>query len=159
MKYEVFDYIKLLEISLKYINDYELKYNSEMENITYKRELEYHIFTFTQIVYAIQERLKYDFHETWSRTKDLFEKDINEPKSELGVVVKIANKFKHEDSLDLIQYYYDLKLFPDGIVRPTKVSKVIKSKYNLHHRDKTLNQIFSNAYNTIKEYCEELKDD
>jgi hypothetical protein len=156
-RYSVNDFMVLLKLSLAQIKYYHNKYNKKPGNHKYKNKLDYHIFSFTQIAFAVHERVKLDYFESWeTKGKPFFEKDIKPKKTEIGIIIDIANKYKHKDSLDLTQHWSDIKPYSDGIYRPTKVEKIIKIKHNLNHRDKSLIEIFRNAHNQLDAYVKQL---
>lgn len=117
-KYHSAEMIEMLELALKNIKYYHQQYEKKMfpplkDCKIVNKKLDYHIFSFSQILFAIRDCLIKEHPVKETRINDFFERGRQRTISttSAGKVAKIANDWKHDGGLDLRQHFYDLKIF------------------------------------------------
>jgi hypothetical protein len=136
--------MELLEYSLKSMKDCLKEYNLSLKNDSgcneLKLQLRYHMFSFTQLVYSLKERLRYDYKEKASDIHAFFEMEEKQrPRTAVGLVIKLANSWKHEESVDIRQNFSDFEetdkrkgsygeLFPKEVIE--QISKIVGHSIN-----------------------------
>ncbi len=101
MKAEANSYLFFLEISLAYLEEYITTRKNELKNKLVKEKINYHLFCYAQIVYALKERLCNEYPTEKKKIEDFFEnKNII---TAVSTVKKLANLWKHEESMQIRQ--------------------------------------------------------
>jgi hypothetical protein len=126
MNTQINEYLYLLEISLEHIKKTEKEFNEKQDkddfNYLYFNHY-YHIFSFTQIFYSLQERLFWKKYNTINKKKlkaikpNIIENFFNGKRN-------ISNQLKHCLGNDLIHHIQisvkiDPKLFEEECLHPT----------------------------------------
>ena len=108
-KYDINRYLHLLNLSYEYLKYCNRRYNQNMDSVKYKYKLDYHIFTFAQLVFALRDRLITDVKKDEKKILNFFEYGVTNPKTPTGVVIRLSREWRHKEGLDLRQHFTDLK--------------------------------------------------
>jgi len=153
-KYNVQGYLDLLNESYKFIKYYDQRYNKNINSLNYKNKLRYHLFCFSQIVFALRDRLFSDYNEKHCKICTFFEKN-KKAETEVGIVIKLANEWKHDGGFSLIQQYSLLKEIKPSIYVPTRVEQKLPKDHKYNTKDKNLIFIFKKCMSDITKFCNE----
>ena len=170
-KYSYVDLLELLEVSVEYIKYYNRKcdkYVSDRKNYANMSiKLDYHLFSFTQILFSLKDRLSDEFRDADSKINEFFERG-NTPKTNVGKAIKLANEWKHQEGIKMMTYLSDLEIkkvstkvkgkeiIPVYHIRPTKVQKRLSSLHKLAIYD-NLSLFFNSVLNDVKNFLTELE--
>ncbi len=149
-KYNVKGYIELLKESYNFIKYYDRMYNKQSDSKSYKNKLRYHIFCFSQIAFALRDRLMTDNPSDKTKIENFFEKN-KIAHTEVGIVIKLANDWKHKGGFSLRQHYSVLKEIKPSVYTPTKVEQ--KLPQNHQYNDINLIYIFQKCLDDITMFC------
>jgi len=139
-EYKIKDYLHILRISLSKIKEAEKAYKRDIDNSDLEAELDYHIFSFSQIIYTLKEYLRNKFVEKKSEIEKQFEKYKN-----------LSNRWKHE--VFNIRRNFKLDVGSD-----TSVEKKLPINNDFGFEDIPISDIFEGCLSDIEKYCEQFDD-
>jgi len=153
--YNINVYMYLLLLSRKYIIKAIKKYQkrSSMAKDYHKLyyTIDYHMFTFTQILYAISERLKKEYPKDYLKLKKFFKSKT------VGAVTQLANNLKHDDTKLNSKEIFNISLGKHNKVTNIKrqIDRSINDKKNKILKNRNLSQIFEQADIELVEFLKE----
>ncbi len=151
--YTVEQYIELLEYASEEVTRNNREYNrtlldDSIDKRPMKKALRYHLFSYSQLLYALKERLKKDAE--YKKTKEA-KKEIEKFFLRDGVK-KLANLWKH-DGLTFKQHWSSLREVAPGVYSPSKVETQIPNDNKLKFGDKPLPEVIRTNLKEVKEFC------
>ncbi len=152
MKANAGTYLEFLRIILREIVLSDCLRKNDFDSIEEKNRLSCHLFSFTQVVYAIKERLKNEYPEKEKEIELFFETEV---------MKHIANEWKHESSMEFRQEWETKELGAKRIVpigeRSIEVSTIklvnpkvkLPKEHSLNKDDKDLVEMCKECYEKI----------
>lgn len=151
-RYRIQDYVRQLDSSLKFMKYYRKRYNNDINNVNIKYKFDYHIFSFSQIAYALKEVLNY-----------YFPSDKRKIERKFKLIRELANEWKHPDYLKRnksIQQDAGFFLRQNFIIEATingvsqmSVEKMLPQGHYSKMDTLAVNEIFENFLIEIKKFC------
>ncbi len=120
------DYLELLRTSLDYIGFCEKERTANLENKNIKNQLDYHIFSFSQLVYAIYEGLKKEF----SCKSAIIDEVFFDEEKPVYLFFKLANEWKHKERMETRQEWTSTLPSPESmnVINGLKMGFIIMNK-------------------------------
>lgn len=151
-KYGVLGYIQFLKDSYNFIGYYDRMYNKNIDSIPYKNKFRYHLFCFSQITFALRDRLIADNSSDKRKINKFFEKGLD-PVTEVGIVAKLANEWKHGGGFSLRQHYSMLREIRPSVYTATKVEQKLPRSHQYNNKDINLITIYGKCFDDINSFC------
>jgi hypothetical protein len=159
-KNEINKFIYLLFLSKNFIrqalNDYNLNHESATKDEDHKLHytIDYHMYSFTQLLYTIRERLKNEYPKEGEIIKKYFGSKTNN----IGAINKLANALKHNSTYFTDQQNIEIVLDESNAVLSVDASRndrTIHDEFDDRLKNKKLSSMFEEAYTELVQFCEE----